>query len=148
MGTLLRRLRGALGIGLSWAVIWALFGLSIGFAILYFDPASIDQGEDPVSMAGILATVGFFCGTIFAGVLAFAERRTALRDMSLWRAAFWGALGGVALPLLTTMNDQVVFNTAPLGALSATIAVALARRAERRQPTSAAEPDITERALS
>ena len=98
--------------GLTWATIWALFGLSIGFAILYFDPASIDQGEDPVSMASILATAGFFCGTIFAGIFAFAERRSSLRDMSLWRAAFWGALGGVALPLLTTMNDQVILNKA------------------------------------
>jgi hypothetical protein len=132
MNTVLRKLRGALGIGLSWAAIWAIFGLSIGFAVLYFDPASIDQGEDPVSMARLLATVGFICGTIFSGVFAFAERNTALRDMSLWRAAFWGALGGIALPLLTTMNDQVIFNTAPLGAMSATLLVAMARRAERR----------------
>jgi hypothetical protein len=133
VNTVIRKLRGALGVGLTWAVIWAIFGLSIGFAVLYFDPASIDQGEDPVGMARLLATVGFICGTIFAGILAFAERRTALRDMSLWRAAFWGALGGVALPLLTTMNDQVILNTAPLGALSATMLIALARRAERRE---------------
>jgi len=133
MNAVLRKLRGALGIGLSWAVIWALFGLSIGFAILYFDPASIDQGEDPLNMARIIGTVGFMCGLVFAGVLAFAERHTKLRDMSLWRAAFWGAIGGAALPLLTTMNDQIALNTVPLGVISATFAVALARRAARRE---------------
>lgn len=138
---ILRRIRGALGVGLTWAVLWALFGLTIGVAILYFDPASIDQGEDPASMAGILATAGFFCGTLFAGILTFAERKNSLRNMSLWRAAFWGALGGVALPLLTTMNDQVIFNTAPLGALSATLLIALARRAERRTPQAVQEPE-------
>jgi drug/metabolite transporter (DMT)-like permease len=141
MATILRRLRGALGIGLTWAVLWATFGLTMGFLILYFDPASIDQGEDPVTLAGLLGTVGFTCGAIFAAVMSFAERRTPLRDLPLWRAALWGALGGVALPLLTTMNDQVIFNTAPLGALSALFAVALARRAER-QVTPAPETEL------
>jgi len=140
MNTLLRRVRGAFGIGLTWALLWAIVGLSVGALILYVDPASIDQGEDPLSMAGILGTVGFTCGAIFSGIMAFAERRTSLRDMPLWRAALWGALGGAALPLLTSMNDQVVFNTVPLGVLSAVFAVALARRAERRMPAPEADP--------
>jgi hypothetical protein len=138
---ILRRVRGALGIGLTWSVMWALFGLSIGMLILYFDPASIDQGEDPLNMARIIGTVGFVCGSIFAGILAFTERRTKLREMSLWRAAFWGAIGGAALPLLTPMNDQIALNTIPLGLLSATISIALARRAERRV-APVAEPEL------
>jgi hypothetical protein len=43
----------------------------------------------------------------------------------------WGAIAGAALPLLTGINDAVVANTGPLGAVSAMLYVALARVARR-----------------
>ena len=49
------------------------------------------------------------------------------------RAALWGALGGAALPLLTTMNDSVLVNTIPLGAIFAASTVAIVRRAALRE---------------
>lgn len=140
MNRLVRFLRGALGLGISYAVIWALFGLSVGFLVLALDPASIDQGEDPITLAGILGTVGFVTGAVFAMVLAYAERQKNVSDLSLWRMAFWGGLAGLAMPLLTTMNDQVIFNTVPLGALSAALTVALARRGAQREPAIAPVP--------
>jgi hypothetical protein len=50
------------------------------------------------------------------------------------RSAFWGALGGAVLPLLTSMNDSVLANTMPLGALFAATTVAIACRAALREP--------------
>ena len=32
MGGLIRRLRGAIGMGVTWAIAWALAGLGIGLA--------------------------------------------------------------------------------------------------------------------
>lgn len=133
MTTLLRRLRGLIGVGLSWAILWAAVIFAIGTVILIFDPASIDAGEEPWRMAlTIVAPVGFVSGVLFGGMLMGAERKKSIRDLSLWRVALWGAIGGAALPLLTGMNDSLVFNTVPLGAIASTVTVALARRGAPR----------------
>ena len=131
---LFRRLRGALGVGVTWGVLWALIAFVIGLLIGVFDPDSIDAGESPLMMAAIVGTVGFVCGLIFSAILALAENRKTLRDLSPWRAAIWGMLGSAALPLLTGMQDSVALNTVPLGAIFAAGSVAIARRAALRDP--------------
>ena len=134
MDELLRKLRGIIGAGVTWAVGWALVMMLIGIGISIVDPDSIDQGEEIWRVLGIVGTVGFFSGTIFGGLMALAEgRRTSLMELSPLRAALLGALAGAALPLLTGINDSVLSNTVPLGALFASATVALARRAERAE---------------
>ena len=132
MNTLLRKLRGMLGVGLTWAVGWAIIMFILGSIISVVDPDSIDQGEEPWRLALMVSVVGFISGSVFALILSSAERRKSIRDLSAGRAALWGALGGAALPLLTSMPDATVFNTAPLGALFAAATVAIARRAALR----------------
>src|SRR5687767_5144720 len=105
MTNLLRKLRGMLGMGITWAVGWAMVMFLIGTIIGIVDPDSIDPGEEPWRMAGVIAVVGFLSGTAFAAILASAERRRKIRDLSVLRSAFWGALGGAVLPLVTSMND-------------------------------------------
>jgi predicted membrane-bound spermidine synthase len=136
MQTLLRRLRGMLGMGLSWAVGWAMVMFIIGSIIRVVDPDSIDAGEEPWRMAGVIAFVGFLSGTAFAAIFASAERRRKIRELSVLRSAVWGALGGAVLPLLTSMNESVLANTMPLGALFAAGTVAIARRAALRETES------------
>ena len=133
MNSLLRKLRGMLGVGITWAVGWALVIFAIGTVIGVVDPDSIDPGEEPWRMAGVVGTVGFISGAFFSAIFASAERRKSMRELSPLRAALWGALGGAALPLLTTMNDAIIFNTAPLGAIFAASTVAIARRAALRE---------------
>ena len=134
MTTIFRRLRGLVGVGLSWAVLWALVIFAIGSVIGFFDPDSIDAGEEPWRMAlTIVAPVGFVSGLLFGGLLMGAEGKKTLRDLSLWRVALWGAIGGAALPLLTGMNDALVFNTVPLGAIASTVMVGLAKRTAKGQ---------------
>ena len=145
MTTLLRRLRGLLGVGLSWAILWALVIFAIGTVIGIFDPASIDAGEEPWRMAlTIVAPVGFVSGLLFGGLLMGAEGKKSIRELSLWRVALWGAIGGALLPLLTPMNDAVLFNTVPLGAIASTLTVALARRGAARTPDQAGREPIAE----
>jgi nitrate/nitrite transporter NarK len=134
MTNLLRMLRGMLGMGITWAVGWAMVMFLIGTIIGIVDPDSIDPGEEPWRMAGVIAVVGFLSGTAFAAIFASAERRRKIRDLSVLRSAFWGALGGAVLPLVTSMNDAVLANTMPLGALFAATTVAIARRAALREP--------------
>jgi hypothetical protein len=128
MNRFLRKLRGAIGVGVTWAVLWALIALVIGLVIGVLDPDSIDPGESPPAMAAIVGAVGFICGLLFSAILALAEDRKTLRDLSPLRAALWGAIGSAALPLLTGMQDSVALNTVPLGVLFASGSVMIARR--------------------
>ena len=47
MKRLLRKLRGAIGVGLTWGVLWALIAFALGVIIGVVDPDSIDPGEEP-----------------------------------------------------------------------------------------------------
>ena len=132
MNSLLRKLRGMLGVGLTWAVGWAIVMFILGSIISVVDPDSIDAGEEPWRISLLVSTVGFISGSVFALILSSAERRKSIRDLSAWRAALWGALGSAALPLLTSTNAALVY-TAPLGALFAASTVAIARRAAVRE---------------
>ena len=123
-----------IGMGITWAVGWSILMFISGTSIGIVDPDSIDPGEEPWRMALIIATVGFISGSFFSLIFASAERRKRIRDLSVLRASIWGALGGAVLPLLTSMNDAVLFNTMPLGAIFAASTVAIARRAALREP--------------
>jgi hypothetical protein len=145
MDSLLQKLRGMLGVGVTWAVGWAVVMFIIGSIIGVVDPDSIDAGEEPWRLALLVGFVGFLSGTAFAAIFASAERRRKIRELSVLRSAVWGALGGAVLPLLTTMNDAILTNTMPLGALFAAGTVAIARRAALREPEKLGVlPDETE----
>jgi len=128
-----------LGVGLTWGVGWATLIFILATIIGIVDPQQIDQGEEPWRLAGLVGMVGFMSGAVFAVILSSAQRRKSLKDLSVPRAALWGALGGAALPLLTTMNNAVMFNTVPLGVIFAASTVAIARRAALRE---AEEPEM------
>jgi hypothetical protein len=117
-----------LGMGMTWAVGWAIIMFLIGNIVQVVDPDSIDQGEEPWRLALMVSVVGFISGSVFAMIFSSAERRKRIRDLSVLRSTIWGALGGAALPLLTTMPDTVLLNTVPLGAIFAASTVAIALR--------------------
>lgn len=80
MGLLARRIRGALGIGVTWGAKWVVL------------------------------------------------RRRTLHQLSLWRVALWGLLGGVAIPLLMGTDGSMGWISGPMGAAFAAASVAAARR--------------------
>ena len=133
MTTLARRLRGALGIGVTWGVLWAGIGVLLALIVGVVRPDNIDPGEGPGKIAAILGLVGFFAGLGFAGLLSLAEGRRTIHALSLGRVALWGFLGAAALPLLTGADASVGVITGPLGALFATASVAAARRGALRE---------------
>lgn len=96
----LRRIRGALGMGLTWAVGWALGAVMIGVAskLLPFLPLDwfFEVFDAPLPA---FAIPGFFAGVFFSMVLGIAARRRRFAELSLPRFAAWGAVGGVLLTL-------------------------------------------------
>ena len=139
----LRRIRAAIGIGMTWAVAWFGAGMVLLFVVGF--------GAADVPFPLFFGLLGFLAGATFSGLLGVFARRKRFDQMSLPRFAVWGALGGVLLSgilVLATgaVADFVVLGPvfAVAGAISATGTLALARRAAGREllhPSSDARRD-------
>ena len=96
----LRRMRGALGMGMVWAFAWAMGGLLIGLLsnVTPFLPWHLffDVFDAPLPA---MAMPGFFFGATFSMVLSIAGRGRKFTELSLLRFTAWGALGGLLLSL-------------------------------------------------
>ena len=87
----LQRVRGAIGMGVTWAAVWA----AAGFVPRWVFGVSSDL-PFPILFGGL----GFIAGVTFSGVLVLTEGRRRFDQMSLPRFAAWGAAGGVLLSAL------------------------------------------------
>jgi hypothetical protein len=138
MGKWLRRIRGAVGMGLTWALVWAPVAVLIG---LFVDP----DGSMDEMWPAIGAYPGFLGGVVFSVMLAIAARRRGLDDLSLSRVALWGAGAGLlvgTLPFtigepasdrpLWLLATVVIGTITLLSAASAAGSLALARRVGKR----------------
>jgi hypothetical protein len=149
----LRRIRGAVLMGLTWAAVWAPVGPLIGMVV---DPdGSMDE---PWIAVGVYP--GFLGGVAFATVLGIVGRRRRFGELSLPRFAAWGAAAGLlvgvlwlVLALLSDppnwlLNAVVVGSLTLLSAVSAPASLAVARMAEKRDPldtgADVAEAGLTE----
>jgi hypothetical protein len=96
----LRRIRGAIGMGLTWAFGWAVAGVLIGVASILLPglpwDAFFEVFDAPLPA---FAIPGFFAGVFFSTVLGIAGRRRRFGELSLPRFAAWGAMGGLLLTL-------------------------------------------------
>jgi hypothetical protein len=131
MGTWLRRIRGAIGIGLTWAAVWFAAG-SV--------PRWVFGVNTDAPLPLIFGLFGLMAGVVFSAVLALTEGSRSFDQMSLPRFAVWGAIGGLLLSaLLATVASLAwgdVLALAPTlavaSAVSASASLAMARRAVRR----------------
>jgi hypothetical protein len=137
----LRRIRGAIGMGLTWALAWFLAGMAL-LLVVGFDAADV-----PFPLG--FGFIGFLAGTTFSAVLGIVESRRRFDQMSIPRFAGWGAAGGLLLAgvfggvatLAGDTVDLVVMGTvfALAGAGSAAGSLALARMVEDRELLDASE---------
>jgi hypothetical protein len=133
---LLRLLRGALGMGVTWALGW--FG-----AGMLLRPI-LGVGTDDVPLPIVFGMIGFFSGVTFSGVLGLVGGGRRFEEMSLGRFAAWGAAGGLlvfGILAVTAGPGGEPLVLAPIlalaGAGSAAGTLSLARKAE--------EPRLLER---
>ena len=142
---LLLKIRGGIGMGLSWAVVAFLLG-GIPELIGNIWPNSVTSAVDIWPAA--LAVPAFFGGAGFSIVLAVAGENTRFEELSLGRLAIFGAIGGAlasSFPALLMIFGLVSPNVplgqitlallGPLsvgGAVAAWITLVVARMSENR----------------
>ena len=85
----LRRIRGAIGVGLAWGLAWFLAGMVL---LLVVGPDAADV-PFPVGFGAL----GFLAGVTFSGLLGLVDGRRRFEEMSMPRFAALGAAGGLAL---------------------------------------------------
>ena len=93
MNTWLRNTRDAIGMGLLWALAWAPVGVLAGMIV---DPH--ESMDEPWIAVGML--LGFLCGVLYVTLLRLVGDRGGRDELSLPRAAAWGALSGLLVPVL------------------------------------------------
>jgi hypothetical protein len=143
----LRRIRGAIGMGLTWGAAWGVAGnvVMLGFLL---KTGSRPDAPFPI----IFGAFGFLAGVIFSGVLGLVEGRRRFDQMSLPRFAAWGAAGGFVLSATFVLavslagDPAFLWNLVVVGPLFAAAAagsaagsLALARRAKDRGLLEAAD---------
>jgi hypothetical protein len=128
----LRRVRGAIGMGLTWAA--ALF--AVGSLPRWMFGVNTDV---PIPL--VLGVFGFVAGVTFSALLMLTESRRSFEQISIRRFAGWGAVTGLLLSALWTNAVSLPWEQslalAPTFALAcaacASGSLALAKRAVRRE---------------
>jgi hypothetical protein len=129
MRKLLRRIRGAVGMGFTWAAAWSVVGMV---------PRWVLGFNTDVPFPLVFGVLGFIAGVTFSALLVLTRGRRGFDQMTLSRFASWGAIGGLLLSALFARVASLawgdVLAVAPaLAAACAACAsgsLALARRAD------------------
>jgi hypothetical protein len=137
----LRRIRGAFGMGLAWA----LAGVAVGGFFEAVDnvlPGALPFISRVDMWPQTLAIPGFLGGVVFSAVLAIAGSHRRFGELSLPRFAAWGAVAGLLLGGLAVAVGAPAFFigiTTFGSAIIASGSLALARMAEKRELLNAGE---------
>jgi hypothetical protein len=126
-----RRIRAAIGVGLTWGAAW----LAVGLVLL----AIVGPHAADVPFPLFFGLLGFLAGAAFSGLLGMIGSRRKFEEQSMGRFAGWGALGGTLVALLVNWaagpSGDMLMLVPLFAAASATCAMGtlvLARRAERQ----------------
>ncbi len=143
----LRRIRGAIGMGFTWAA--ALFAVGLV-------PRWVFGVYTDVPIPLVFGVFGFIAGVTFSALLVLAEGRRSFDQMSIRRFAGWGAISGLLLSVLwanaVSLSWGEVLAIAPVFAFACAVcasgSLAVARRAGSRElPDSrgdTAEAELTD----
>lgn len=141
MNKWLRRIRGAVGMGLIWAAAW--FGAGVMLLLV------VGLGAADVPFPLGFGLLGFLAGATFSLILGAVEGRRGFDQLSIPRFASWGAVGGILLSgifvVAAGLGGGALVVLGPVfavaSATSAAGSLALARRAEDRLTLDRGEDD-------
>ena len=128
----LRRIRGAIGMGVTWAAVWSAAGLV---------PRWVFGFNADVPFPLVFGVLGFVAGLTFSGLVVLTEGRRRFDQISLPRFAGWGAMAGLLLSALfakaASLDWGDVLAIAPTFALASAVcasaSLVVARRALRQE---------------
>jgi len=107
----LRQVRGLVGTGITWAVVWAAAPTLVAGVLGAFD---IGPGRGEAFILGLIAAIGaalgLIGGTLFAIALSVGERDKSISELHLGRVAGWGALSGALVPIAFVGLIRVLFD--------------------------------------
>jgi hypothetical protein len=94
----LRRIKGGVGIGLTWAVAWVPIGAitALGLSVV----GDVVGGLLPfvVTSALLFAALGFIGGNLFSAVLQLRGVRRRFDELTVPSFALWGGVAGLLVP--------------------------------------------------
>jgi peptidoglycan/LPS O-acetylase OafA/YrhL len=107
-----RRIKSAVGIGLTWAAAWGSAGvlIALGFVVL-----TGERPDPPIPL--LMTTFGFVAGMLFSGVLRLLVGHRRFDQLSIPRIAAWGAVGGSVLAAMLAVTVALVEDPAFLSRL-------------------------------
>lgn len=96
--TMLRRLRGALGMAVAWGTLFAtlsatFLGVVVGFDLIPAGILTPGLATAAIVRAFVLGGIG---GLVFALALSRGERQSSVSTLSVRRVAVWGFVAGAA----------------------------------------------------
>ena len=96
---MLKKLRAVVGNAVTWAAVWAGWGVALAWVLgLFAQPGAPGAWDFLPQIAAQGALMGFVGGTAFSAILGVLHRRYALAELDARRLALWGTLGGLVLP--------------------------------------------------
>jgi hypothetical protein len=128
----MQRIRGAIGMGFTWAAAWGIAGMV---------PRWVFGFNTDAPFPLIFGVFGFAAGLLFSAILMLTEGRRTFDQMSLPRFATWGAAGGLLVSAVfaraVSFSGADTLMIAPIFALASAISasgsLALARRGAARE---------------
>ncbi len=163
MRSILRKLRGALGTALTWAVVWAVVSFA-SVTLLYMTTDAVvmlgpfwEVAPGGAFRFGLYGLVG---GALFSSALATVHGRRMLGELKPARMGLWGGLAGllvfmgvlgvvaaagVAIPWSLPMVGVIALGASMYGGIGAAIAagtIKLAQQGTEEIETSDPRPAI------
>ena len=99
-----RRLRGMVGLGVLWALVWTPIGLGVTLVQFLVSGYGLPPGGLLAALVVSGARNGFLAGFLFAGGLGVAYRGRGFADLTPGALAVIGAAAGMLLPAGTMVS--------------------------------------------
>lgn len=106
--TNLRRIRGAIGIGLTWAVAWMPIGALVALGLSLIGDVTGGWLRFVGTSVVLFGALGFIGGSLFSIVLQLGDGRRLFDELTLRRFALWGGLAGLLVPAIAEVVGRMV----------------------------------------